>query len=272
MRSSCRVSNIKLVDKVWEIFKDANTKSDNSSNGDSSNVNGVKKDASVPDADNSGNNEDLPQASSETVKDDTDMVKLNKRERKELRREKQSKKSKKEKRAEHDGKGKSGTKRKLDCIEAEEPNMGTDEPKKQKKRKKGDDTSEEMVEIVEVKKKKKKKGSIAQEEALPQSTAVIKNGTIERNGNHDLGNESLVEVQHSGLFKWTTAIKRVLKEAPEEGLKLSKLQRKVFSLYFSAYGEAANTKSKQELAALLSQKLSKKNKFIMYKDRVKLRK
>lgn len=267
MRSSCRVSNTKLVDKVWEIFKDANAKNDNSNNS-----NGVKKDEGVTDADNKVNNEAVPQASSETGKADADAVKLNKRERKELRKEKQSKKSKKEKHSEHESKGKSGTKRKLDSIEEEEPNMESAEPKKKKKRKKGDDSLEQVVEIVEAKKKKKKKGVISQEEVPPQGTEnKIENGTIATNGNHVLEEASPEEPQHPALFKWTNAIKRVLKEAPEEGLKLNKLQRKVFSLYYSAYGDAPNVKSKQELVALLSHKLNKKDKFIMEKCRVKLR-
>lgn len=258
------MSNTKLVDRVWEIFKDANSKNDNSNNS-----NGVKKDEGGTDADKKVSNEAVPQASSEAGKADADAVKLNKRERKELRREKQSKKSKKEKHAEHESKGKSGTKRKLDSIEEKEPTVESAEPKKKKKRKKGDDSLEEDVEIVEI--KKKKKGVISQDVAPQGTENKIENGTIATNGNHVL-EESPVKPQHPVLFKWTPAIKRVLKEAPEEGLKLSKLQRKVFSLYYSAYEDAPNVKSKQELVPLLSHKLNKKNKFIMQKDRVKLRK
>lgn len=272
MRSSCKVSNTKLVDKVWEIFKECNTKTDNSNNS-----NGVKKEANIADADENTKSEGVPQASSETGKDNSDKVTLNKREKKELRKEKQSKKSKKQKQIEHDSKEKSGTKRKLDSIEEEEPTVATDEPRKQKKRKKGDDSFKQISEAVEVKKKKKKKGDISQEEAIPQEQDrenKIKNGAIATNGNHALanGNESAAERQQSGAFKWTSAIKRVLKEAPEEGLKLSKLQRKVFSLYHSACGEDSNVKSKEELIVLLNHKLKKKNMFIMQKDKVKLHK
>lgn len=270
MRSSCRVSNTKLVDKVWEIFKDANTTSNNNGNS-----NGVKKDASVTDADNNVNN-DVPQASSETGKGDTNEVKLNKKERKELRREKQRKKSKKDKHVEPGNKGKSGKKRKLECTEEEEPSVVKEDSRKQKKLKKGDSSMEQVIDTVEMKKKKKKK-DISQVEALPQDRKNISNGTSEVSEKQVLGKgkENLVEPAeppHPAVFKWTPAIKRVLKEAPEEGLKISKLQKKVFSIYYSTYSEAPNVKSKEELVPLLSRKLKKKNKFVMQKDRVKLQK
>ena len=261
MRSSCRVNNPKLVDKVWNVFKDASAKKPN--------TNGVKNGLSVTEetTNNSNkktNSENVQEGHSEADKNSTnETAKLNKREKKELRKEKQSKKSKKDKNIPHDN-TKSGTKRKLDEEEELEPNLETAEPKKKKKRK-GDDSVVEGEEqqVIETKKSKKKKEKDNTQES-----------TFTTNGNHIRGeeNEEQTETQSKSAFKWSVAINKVLVDAPEEGLKMSKLQRKVLSLYYAFHGDATNVKTKEELSIILHKKLNKKNKFVMYKDKVKLQK
>lgn len=261
MRSSCRVSNPKLMDKVWEIFKDANTKTNTTTNG-------VTNGMTLTETDDSGkknDNENVKETSNETDQNcNKDTTKLNKRERKELRKEKQSKKSKKDKHCVHSNNTESGTKRKLD-IEEEETNLETAEPRKKKKKRKGHDLllEEEHIETAEPKKKKKRKGDDMLEENIltPNNNNVMEEES-----------EEPAQPQSTSVFKWTVAIRRVLQNGPEEGLKVSKLQRKVFSLYYAAHGETGNVKSKAELLGTLHKKLNKKKEFIMYKDKVKLQK
>ncbi|KAG0728067.1 Cell growth-regulating nucleolar protein [Chionoecetes opilio] len=257
MKSSCRVSNPKLVDRVWVIFKDANTK-------DTNTVTDAKNGVSVPEANNNTkktNGENGDQVVNGAEKDGSDdIAKLNKREKKELRREKQSKKSKKDKHTtQNDGDTKPGAKRKRD-VEEEEPVVEPTESKK-KKKKKGKDLpagEEEATEMTEPKRKKKRK----EKDALEESIIANENHNI-----LDEDNEDPSPVEPPSAFKWSVAIRRVLQEAPEEGLKVSKVQRKVLSLYCAAHGEA---KSKAELLVVLHKKLNKKGKFVLYKDKVRL--
>lgn len=259
MRNVCRSCSPKLVNEAWEVFKDANSEK-HITNTDST-KNGVTE---VVDSDKKNNGENIQETHNELDINCTNgIAKLSKRERKELRREKQSKKSKKDKHVSHDNDKKSGTKRKFNNEEAE-PNLETTVPKKKKKKRKGDDSlveEEQDKETVKPKKKKKKKGDYLQEESF-----------LTANENHVMQeeNEEQAQPQPVSAFKWTVAIKRVLQDAPEEGLKVSKLQRKVFALYCAAHGEDA--KSKAELIPILHKKLNKKNHFVVFKDKVKLRK
>ena len=88
------MSNPKLVDRVWEIFKDANTKSNTTTNGVKNGLNLTE----TGNSDKKNDSENVIETCNETDQNgNNDTTKLNKRERKELRREKQSKKSKKDK-------------------------------------------------------------------------------------------------------------------------------------------------------------------------------
>ncbi|TSK87454.1 Cell growth-regulating nucleolar protein [Bagarius yarrelli] len=155
--------------------------------------------------------------------------KKNKRERKEERQKKTKKKRNEE---EQNGKSKP-RKKKRKCDEDED---STEEEKstKVKKRKEESEESQDMEESKEEEDEKE-----AQEESNTK-----------------------------GKFNWKGTIKAVLRQAPEEGIALKKLRKKVLSAYYSFSAEA-NHKSEEELYSLFNKKL-KNPKFRILKEKVRL--
>lgn len=73
----------------------------------------------------------------------------------------------------------------------------------------------------------------------------------------------------SPKFKWKVAIGRVLKMAPEDGMKMKKLERKVLALYAAAKSDSSHPMTKEELKCILRKKLANKSKYVILKERVK---
>uniref|UniRef100_A0A8C1C6Q5 Cell growth-regulating nucleolar protein n=1 Tax=Cyprinus carpio carpio TaxID=630221 RepID=A0A8C1C6Q5_CYPCA len=75
----------------------------------------------------------------------------------------------------------------------------------------------------------------------------------------------------SGKFNWKGTIKAVLRDAPEDGLAVKKLRKKVLAAYHSFTGDS-NYRSEEELLSLFNRKINNNPKFKILKDRVRLQK
>nr|AAH58310.1 Zgc:65749 [Danio rerio] len=73
----------------------------------------------------------------------------------------------------------------------------------------------------------------------------------------------------AGKFNWKGTIKAVLRDAPEEGLAVKKLRKKVLAAYYSFSGDR-NYRSEEELLSLFNRKINTNPKFKILKDRVRL--
>uniref|UniRef100_A0A9J8DAS2 Cell growth-regulating nucleolar protein n=1 Tax=Cyprinus carpio carpio TaxID=630221 RepID=A0A9J8DAS2_CYPCA len=73
----------------------------------------------------------------------------------------------------------------------------------------------------------------------------------------------------SGKFNWKGTIKAVLRDAPEDGLAVKKLRKKVLAAYYSFTGDS-NYRSEEELLSLFNRKINNNPKFKILKDRVRL--
>ncbi|XP_062874615.1 cell growth-regulating nucleolar protein isoform X2 [Trichomycterus rosablanca] len=169
-----------------------------------------------------------------------EQVKKNKRERKEERQQK-----KKKKRTENGG------------VENQQDGENGVEERQRKKKKRNREEEEceeeENVEETTTRIKKKKKNQEKSEES--QNT-------------EDDEQEVNEESSSKEKFNWKGTIKAVLRQAPEEGISVKKLRKKVLSAY-CAYSGERNYKSEEELYTLFNKKL-KNPKFRMVKDKVKL--
>ncbi|KAM9457299.1 cell growth-regulating nucleolar protein isoform 2-T2 [Clarias gariepinus] len=167
----------------------------------------------------------------------------------------EKKKNKRERKEERQKKGK--TRRMEDEQKGQN---GVEEPQKNKKRKRGQNTDEcgedgEGVEEKTTEKMKKRKKKPECEEST----------SVEEEEN---GQEEQEESTPKGTFNWKGTIKAVLRDAPDEGIALKKLRKKVFSAYYSFSGED-NYKSEEELHSLFNKKL-KNPKFKILKEKVRL--
>ncbi|XP_060757245.1 cell growth-regulating nucleolar protein isoform X2 [Neoarius graeffei] len=156
--------------------------------------------------------------------------KKNKRERKE---ERQKKSKKKRTEAEQNGEN------------------GVEEPQKKRK------WVAEEGECVNGKASKKKKKRKEEECEETQNTEEAENEQ-----------ETQDESNTTGKFNWKGTIKAVLRQAPEEGIALKKLRKKVLSAYYS-FSTEDNHKSEEELYSLFNKKL-KNPKFKILKEKVRL--
>ncbi|MCI4385358.1 hypothetical protein PGIGA_G00049510 [Pangasianodon gigas] len=162
--------------------------------------------------------------------------KKNKRERKEERQKKSKKK-----RTEDEQNGENGV----------------EEPQKKKKRKRAAEECGEDGESVERKTSKKMKKRKEEECEESQNMEEVENEQ-----------EAQEESNTKGKFNWKGTIKAVLRQAPEEGIALKKLRKKVLSAYYSFSAED-NHKSEEELYSLFNKKM-KNPKFQILKDKVRL--
>ncbi|XP_042204320.1 cell growth-regulating nucleolar protein-like [Homarus americanus] len=143
----------------------------------------------------------------------------------------------------------------------------------------------EEDDICHTAKKSKKKQKLQEMEMTLEETSDRKkkrdaddgknvaSGTNENNrGGNEAHNAMGENVREDpSKFKWKVAINIVLQKAPQEGMKISKLKKKIFSHYYASKGASDHLKSKEELSAKLNKILEMKNKYIVDNDRVKLR-
>ncbi|KAJ8262567.1 hypothetical protein GJAV_G00167870 [Gymnothorax javanicus] len=169
-------------------------------------------------------------------------------------------KKKKRKRNEVDGSGEGQAENGL-AVEGEDH---TDSPRKKKKRKRNEvegngagQAENGLAAEGESTAKKMKKSRKCPTEDNAEA--------VEAEGN--TGDED--ESAPKGKFNWKGTIKAVLKDAPEEGLPIKKLRKKVLAEYHNFSG-GQNHKSEEELLALFSRKVNNNPKFRVLKEKVRL--
>lgn len=177
-----------------------------------------------------------PAVQEEQVKPDE--KKKNKRERKEERQKKSKKK-------------------RMENGDMDDKQNGVEAPQKKKKRKQAAEECDEEVENMEGKTSKKKKKRKEEECDESQDMEEVEEEQ-----------EAQEESNTKGKFNWKGTIKAVLHQAPEEGISLKKLRKKVLSAYYS-FSTEDNHKSEDELYSLFNKKL-KNPKFKILKDKVRL--
>ncbi|XP_027027704.1 cell growth-regulating nucleolar protein isoform X1 [Tachysurus fulvidraco] len=143
-----------------------------------------------------------------------------------------------------------------------------------KKRTKDEQNGENGVEEPQ---KKKRKHAEEEEDVDGKSSAKMKKRKAEE-CEESQNVEELEEAEDEqeaqdksnakGTFNWKGTIKAILRQAPEEGIALKKLRKKVLSAYYSFSAED-NHKSEEELYSLFNKKL-KNPKFKILKEKVRL--
>ncbi|TRY83280.1 hypothetical protein DNTS_000572 [Danionella cerebrum] len=147
---------------------------------------------------------------------------------------------------------KNGKRKKRKCEEEQNREM-----KKRKAEQNGQNPEEKS------KKRKKKRKDEGCAESL--------NHEVEEPESHS-GEEPEIQVseaQSAGRFNWKGTIKAVLRDAPEDGLAIKKLRKKVLLEYHSFSGER-NFRSDEDLLSIFNKKISSNPKFRVLKDRWKL--
>lgn len=135
---------------------------------------------------------------------------------------------------------------------SEEPNG-----KKQSRKKRKREEREQNGQNVEEKcKKRQKRGK---EEASHES--------LDLEGEEPENQQS--ESNSTGKFNWKGTIKAVLRDAPEDGLAVKKLRKKVLAAYYSFTGDG-NYRSEEELLSLFNKKINNNPKFKTLKEKVRL--
>lgn len=124
--------------------------------------------------------------------------------------------------------------------------------KKKSKKRKSDDAVEDMQTDVPTETPKKKM----------KSNGIFGEGRL---------NDTLESIDDSDSpFKWKDAIYKVVKNMPDDGIKINKLQKKVISEYFVSC--EGTHKSEKEVCVLFKSKLKSSRKCLVVGDRVRLRK
>ncbi|XP_056094793.1 cell growth-regulating nucleolar protein isoform X1 [Rhinichthys klamathensis goyatoka] len=77
------------------------------------------------------------------------------------------------------------------------------------------------------------------------------------------------ESNSTGKFNWKGTIKAVLRDAPEDGLAVKKLRKKVLAAYYSFTGDG-NYRSEEELLSLFNKKINNNPKFKTLREKVRL--
>ncbi|XP_064119602.1 cell growth-regulating nucleolar protein-like [Macrobrachium nipponense] len=234
LRSS-KLGNEALAEEAWKYFEDVQQILSKRQNDQNSKPNQKNTDSQKVEEDVNS----ATQIDSSTTPEATqeEPQRKSKRERKEERQKKQTKVQKKDKRKRP--------------IEDEGETQETEKPKKKKKATAAVKEEDEKANQENVEPEKAENGL---EESMAQE-----------------GEDSEGASGHSP-FKWKKAIHTILKDAPEEGMKMKKLKRKLFALYVGSKSEAAHRKSDVEIDALISKKLQRRNdKYVVVKDRVKLK-
>ncbi|XP_018960831.1 cell growth-regulating nucleolar protein [Cyprinus carpio] len=149
-------------------------------------------------------------------------------------------------------------KRKTSDENSEEQN-GENTDEKQRRRKRKREEKEQNGQNADEKSNKKQKKR--KQEAFDKS--------LNPEGEEPENQES--ESNSAGKFNWKGTIKAVLRDAPEDGLAVKKLRKKVLAAYHSFTGDS-NYRSEEELLSLFNRKINNNPKFKILKDRVRLQK
>ncbi|XP_026137108.1 cell growth-regulating nucleolar protein [Carassius auratus] len=153
-------------------------------------------------------------------------------------------------------------KRKTSDENSEQNGENTDEKQRRKKRKREEDG--QNADEKSNKKQKKRKQEAVDESLNPEGEEPE---SLNPEGEEPENQES--ESNSTGKFNWKGTIKAVLRDAPEEGLAVKKLRKKVLAAYYSFTGDS-NYRSEEELLSLFNRKINNNPKFKLLKDRVRL--
>ncbi|KAL6475881.1 hypothetical protein MHYP_G00143800 [Metynnis hypsauchen] len=153
---------------------------------------------------------------------------------------------------------------------------------KRKQAENGNAKQEQNGESASNELQKKKKRKRAAEECEEEEGQTEENESADkpkkRKGEEPEEDQSLEDVEDQqevqdqsnskGKFNWKGVIKAVLRQAPDEGLSVRKLRKKVLAAYYSFSGDA-NYRSEEELFTLFNKKINNP-KFKLLKDKVRL--
>ncbi|XP_039607415.1 cell growth-regulating nucleolar protein [Polypterus senegalus] len=251
MKNSLRIHNTALHDQVWEIFSACsvpNSKEDNPS---------------------------LPQESlnqNETlIKDNvaaSDEKKKSKRERKEERKNK-SKKEKKHLKLDNKKGNEDRKSTKKDKIEdSDSQSEGEDISKRENgelKKKKKQHATEDFEEI-DVVNENEHESSFSNGKRRKRKLECSEENTKVKQLKTEPEDVEF-ENENKGKFNWKGTIKAVLRSAPEDGIPLKKLKKKVLAQYYAVTGEH-NHKTEEELNSLFNKKIKSNPKFRLLKEKV----
>ncbi|XP_077051825.1 cell growth-regulating nucleolar protein [Siphateles boraxobius] len=135
---------------------------------------------------------------------------------------------------------------------SEEQN-GKKQSRKKRKREEREQNGQNAEE--KTKKRQKKRKEEASDESLDLKGEEPENQQSESNS--------------AGKFNWKGTIKAVLRDAPEDGLAVKKLRKKVLAAYYSFTGDG-NYRSEEELLSLFNKKINNNPKFKTLKEKVRL--
>lgn len=248
MKNSLKIHNTALHDQVWDIFSEATS---NASAAPKQGMvaqrteNAVEQPVSAHVEENGG--QEAPPKEK----------KKNKRERKEERQKK--------------GKKKRGEENGVTAEQQPQEEEGPDATEKQRKKKRRREEEETPVQNGGG---ETENGHTLEGETAAKKSKKSKKGHPEHNAHaveteQETGGDDEGESNPKGKFNWKGTIKAVLKEAPEEGLSVKKLRKKVLSAYYGFSGDG-NHKSEEELLALFSKKVNNNPKFRVLKEKVRL--
>ncbi|XP_039510846.1 cell growth-regulating nucleolar protein [Pimephales promelas] len=149
-----------------------------------------------------------------------------------------------------------------------ETNEGKREERKDKKRESERETSEQQNGKKQSRKKRKR-----EERGQDTEEKTKKRREEPSDESQDLEGEEpenqQSESNSTGKFNWKGTIKAVLRDAPEDGLAVKKLRKKVLAAYYSFTGDG-NYRSEEELLSLFNKKINNNPKFKTLKEKVRL--
>ncbi|XP_051505351.1 cell growth-regulating nucleolar protein-like [Myxocyprinus asiaticus] len=155
-------------------------------------------------------------------------------------------------------------------AELNEENNTSKREKKKHKRK--NDISEQNGENTCDKQTRKKRKRQEKEEKMSKKSKqdeVDQSESLNPEGEESVNQEAESESNSRGKFNWKGTIKAVLRDAPDEGLAVKKLRKKVLAAYYSFSGDT-NFRSEEELLSLFNKKINNNPKFKVLKDKVRL--
>ncbi|KAI4900829.1 hypothetical protein NFI96_025099 [Prochilodus magdalenae] len=150
--------------------------------------------------------------------------------------------------------------------------------KKHTKNNTNHENGESAVDEGQTKKKKRKRAAEERTEEGQNEEDKSTNKPKRKKAEEPEENQSLVEEEDQqeeqdqsnskGKFNWKGTIKAVLRQAPDEGLSIKKLRKKVLAAYYSFSGDG-NYRSEEEVFTVFNKKLNNP-KFRILKDKVRL--
>ncbi|XP_052005460.1 cell growth-regulating nucleolar protein-like [Xyrauchen texanus] len=153
-----------------------------------------------------------------------------------------------------------------------EQNGENDKSKREKKHKRKNEISElngENDNSKQSRKKRKREENGEKMSKKSQQEEVDQSESLNPEGEESVNQEAESESNSRGKFNWKGTIKAVLRDAPDEGLAVKKLRKKILAAYYSFSGDS-NFRSEEELLSLFNKKINNNPKIKVLKDKVRL--